>query len=250
MLLSFQQASYEKGLTTQIGPRISRANTMTAIDMAVSDNKHQVSTDHMISRTSRYSRSSYEDLTQLISECKVENSSEMDFYPASSQSPVDGPVVDGNYWAMPAEASYGDGMTAARKEAKDLAIQRVQERIRKSKQVIAECLVSVEDEVTSDQSHIKMVQFDSNIDESYWVWESPEQQQNELVSMPLPMNVDEHPSMIQNEYDSDSYWSFPSESSYAEMTVARKDARELVLRRVQERISQRQAKYWHWNASV
>lgn len=262
LVLLFQQTSSEVnvGLPRSNISNLTRSKTLTDMDMITKDHQQQglplprVIIDNGMAALDcneqkrqmhpRRSSTSYVDLCELISEMSVNEA--IDHTP-KAETAWTTDVVDDDYWGMPSEPSFHNGMTVARKEAKDRALQNLQKRINQSKQGVAESFLSLETDV-ADHSDSTAVPYGDNDD--YWVWQTPEQPQDAPLSIPPPQHAEEYSHIIKSIYESHSYWDFPYNSPYGGMAVARKEERESALRHVQERISHFHAQHWHWNYSV
>jgi len=151
--------------------------------------------------------------------------------------------VDDNYWDAPSHSSYS-GMTVARKEARELALLRVQEGVRqRAEKQIAEVNLKQEAERLTKEVHASS-HYDCDSEE-YWCWDTTTDGSGCVApSMPLHQQTsDASPANVSN------YWDTPSDSPYNDTTVARKEARDLAVFRVKERARQRREEYWFWDAS-
>lgn len=204
---------------------------------------HDHSRNDQKSQMPRRSSTSYADLCLLISEISVNDT--MDCRLEEEAILIDD-LVDDNYWDMPSESVYGSGMSVARKEIKDCAVEHLQERIHLAKQKVAEPGLFFAKDVSVD-SDSNMIADDGCDHDNYWDWHTPEHPQEAPLSISPLVYAEKQPRLGAITQEDQMYWNFPHDSSYGSLSVARKEERELAMLRVLERISHYHAQFWHWN---
>lgn len=262
LALLFPQSSNEVDVESPLTniPSLPRSKTLTNMDMIMNDHQlqslplpsaltaldhHDQSRKGQNSQMPRRSSTSYADLCLLISEISV-NDAIVDCRLEEAAAPSIADPVDDNYWDMPSEPAYGSGMTVARKESKECAVEHLQERIRLARRKAAEPDHLCTTDVATDCDSL-MTSDDGCGHDNYWDWHTPEHPQEAPLSIPPPECAGKQPRISATTHEDHIYWNFPQDSPYGSLTVARKEERELAMLRILERLSHYHAQHWHWN---
>jgi len=193
--------------------------------------------------------STYADLSRALLECSIDNAVRQPA-PEEPVAAVQSTSLDDGYWDMPSDSTFND-MTVARKEARDRALQRVQERVLE-KQLMEEA----ERQAKACLMQHAAVDMECDSDE-YWFWDTPATESEPVTphSMPLHQQTSVHQQtsdaspeyIMSTDHVVHNYWDHHSDSFYSDTVVAHKDARDLAIRRVQESVSRRREDYWAWD---